>query len=49
MFLKTKPNSVIVFEPTEPENDEPQFAKDGWSEPNVMNAMKSWFLVLSSL
>ena len=28
MFLKTKPNGVIVFEPTEPENDEPQFDKE---------------------
>jgi len=28
VFLKTKPNGVIAFEPTEPENDEPQFDKE---------------------
>ena len=31
MFLKTKPNGVIVFEPTEPENDEPLLNKEDWS------------------
>ena len=31
MFLKTKPNSVNVFDPTEPENDEPLLDKEDWS------------------
>ena len=31
MFLKTKPKGFIVFDPTEPENDEPLLNKEDWS------------------